>query len=149
MAVSATGRGARVCANLLRGALSLILLMTGLGKALDVAGFAAVVATYGVLPPELLRPGALALTVTELTLSAWLATGHRLREAALAAAALHAMFLAWAALALARGLSIPNCGCFGVFLARPLTHVTLLEDTLLIAAGLTLAALTTRRAPRR
>lgn len=36
-------------------------------------------------------------------------------------------------LALHRGLQIANCGCFGVYWARPLTAVTLVEDALLLA----------------
>lgn len=140
----AAGRGTRTAIALLRGALALVLLLTGLGKALDISGFAEVVATYGVLPRPLLLPAALALTATELALSAWLASGWRLRYAGLAAAALHAMFLVWASIALARGLAIPNCGCFGIFFARPLSTVTLLEDALLIAASVTLAALSRR-----
>lgn len=116
--------------------LALLLLMTGLGKALDVRGFAAIVGTYGVLPAPLLLPAAMALVGTELGLSAWLASGVRLRWAGLAAAALHAAFTGWAALALWRGLDIPNCGCFGVFFARPLTGWTLLEDGALIGVSL-------------
>ena len=37
--------------------------------------------------------------------------------------------------ALGRGLGLENCGCFGVFLARPLEWYTPLEDAVLIAAS--------------
>ncbi|MBC8645596.1 MAG: hypothetical protein H7X85_00410, partial [Thermoanaerobaculia bacterium] len=40
-----------------------------------------------------------------------------------------------------RGIAVPNCGCFGVFLARPLTWGTVLEDGGMVAASLALAAL--------
>lgn len=112
--------------------LVLVLTATGLGKALDVAGFAAVVGTYQVLPPALLLPGAVLLAAAELGLAAWLASGVRLRLAGLAAAAMHAGYAAWAALAMLRGLDTPNCGCFGVFAARPLTPWTLAEDAALL-----------------
>lgn len=116
-----------------RGLLALVLAATGLGKALDVQGFAAVVGTYQVLPAGLLLPGAVALAGLELALAGWLASGVRLRLAGLAAAAMHAGYAAWASLALARGLDVPNCGCFGVFAARSLTPWTVLEDTALLA----------------
>ena len=116
--------------------LALVLLATGVGKALDVAGFAAVVAAYGVLPQGLLLPAAAALAGAELALSAWLASGVRLRRAGWAAAAMHAGYAGWAGLALWRGLDIPNCGCFGVFFARPLTAGTLVEDGALVLVSL-------------
>ena len=47
--------------------------------------------------------------------------------------------MAWAAIALARGIPIGNCGCFGVFRERPLAPTTLLEDAALIALSLLLA----------
>ena len=122
-----------------RALLALVLLGTGVGKALDVPGFAAVVAGYGVLPQALVLPAAAALTAAELALSAWLASGVRLRWAGLAAAAMHAGYAGWAGLALWRGLDIPNCGCFGVFLARPLTAGTLAEDGVLVLASLLVA----------
>ena len=119
--------------------LALVLLVTGVGKALDVPGFAAVVATYGVLPQALVLPAAAALTGAELALAAWLASGVRLRWAGLAAAAMHAGYAGWAGLALWRGRNLPNCGCFGVFFARPLTAGTLAEDGALVLAALLVA----------
>ena len=116
--------------------LASILLATGLGKALDVPGFAAIVAQYDALPARLALPAALTLIAIELGLSAWLASAVSRRRAGLASAALHACYAAWSGLALARGLDIPNCGCFGVFLARPLTPVTLAEDAALVALSL-------------
>lgn len=113
-----------------------ILLATGLGKLLDVPGFAGVVKSYGVLPDALLLPAAAALTFAELALAGWLASGVRRRSAALAAAVLHVAYAAWSGAALWRGLVIPNCGCFGVFLARPLNLVTLAEDGVLAAVSL-------------
>ena len=119
--------------------LALVLLATGVGKALDVPGFAAVVARYDALPVALLLPGVVALTMAELALSAWLVSGIRLRWAGLAAAAMHAGYAGWAGLALWRGLDIPNCGCFGVFFPRPLTAGTLAEDGALVLVSLLVA----------
>jgi uncharacterized membrane protein YphA (DoxX/SURF4 family) len=131
---SSGGRLVLVLRLLLAG----VLLATAVGKVLDVGGFAAVVTTYRVLPEPLLLPAALALTLGELALGFWLLSGLRLAPAALAAALLHAAYLVWSAAALARGLDIPNCGCFGVFWARPLTWVTLVEDGVLLLVSLAL-----------
>ena len=120
----------------LRLLLGALLLTTAGGKLLDLAGFAKVVGTYRILPDWLLLPAGLGLALAELALAIALVAGFRLAEMALAAAALHVVFLLWSALALTRGLEIANCGCFGVFWARPLTKWTLLEDLLLAAACL-------------
>jgi len=130
--------------RVLAALIALVLLLTGLAKLLDMPGFAAVVATYRVVPPALLAPAAWAVVLGELGLAAWLASGRALRRAALLSAALHALYLGWAAVALLRGLPIANCGCFGVFWARPLSPVTLLEDAAMIALSLLLARLAAR-----
>ena len=50
--------------------------------------------------------------------------------------------VAWALLAVqafARGLTVTNCGCFGIYLAQPLSWVVLVQDGLLLLyAGLLL-----------
>ena len=124
--------------------IALVLLLTGFAKLLDMPGFAAVVATYRVVPAALLQPAAWSVALGELGLAVWLLSGRALRRAAPASAALHALYLCWAALALLRGLPIANCGCFGVFWARPLSPATLLEDAAMIALSLLLARMAAR-----
>ena len=51
---------------------------------------------------------------------------------ALAATALHICFTLLATLTLLRGIDVPNCGCFGVFWARPLTFITVAEDVFMV-----------------
>ncbi len=130
-------RGALV----LRGFLGVVLIATGVGKGLDLAGFAAVVGTYEVLPRVLWGPAAAGLSLFEFGLGLWLVSGRRRWLAAVFATLLHCVFLLWASLALLRGLSIDNCGCFGVFWARPLTVWTLVEDGVLLGLCLALARL--------
>ena len=113
-------------AGFLRLTFAALLLATGLAKLLDLPGFAAVVVTYRALPDALVTPAAALLT------------GRRMPEAALATVALHLGYLAWLAVALARGLNIPNCGCFGVYLPRPLTAGSLAEDGVITALALAL-----------
>ncbi|MGH8760135.1 MAG: MauE/DoxX family redox-associated membrane protein, partial [Burkholderiales bacterium] len=117
-----------VSARFLRGLFLLLMLASGTGKLLDVPGFILVVDSFRALPAPLLAPSAWALTLTELGLAAWLAVGRRLQWAALVLVLMHAMYLAWLLMALSRGLDLPNCGCFGVYLARPLSAWSPIED---------------------
>jgi hypothetical protein len=133
---------------ILQHGIALILLATGLGKLLDVPGFVQVLATYQALPVWLLRPVAVAFVVLELRLAEWLLSGKRLSHAALASVALHSAFTAWSIVALLRGLNVPNCGCFGVFWARPLTWGTVGEDLFLVAISWGLYALARSRSTR-
>lgn len=129
----------------LRWLFMLLLLATGIGKLLDMPGFIGVVATYRLLPELLVAPSAWALVVTELGLAAWLLWGKRLHSAALLLIGMHLMYLVWLLVTLLRGIQLDNCGCFGVFLARPLTWFTPLEDLLLIALAVWFWRATKRR----
>lgn len=115
----------------------LILAATAIGKLLDVPGFVDVLATYRALPQAALWPVAVAVIAVELLLAVALARGRGLRRDGAICGLLHVGYAAWAGLALARGLELDNCGCFGVFLARPLSWQTVVEDS--VAAALALA----------
>ncbi len=134
--------------RLLRWLLGLVLGATALGKSLDLSGFAEVVGTYQVLPEWTWLPAGVALTVIEWAVAVWLVSGRQVAQAALAAAALHTVFVVWATVALVRGLDIPNCGCFGVFYARPLTLATVFEDVVILIVCLTVYGLARRHQTR-
>jgi hypothetical protein len=110
--------------------------ISAFAKALDVSGFAEVLRTYHAFPDSTLFPLALTITTLELCLGVWILWGHRLHISATAAAIMNTAYAGWMVFTLLRGLHIPNCGCFGVFFARPLTWSTPLED--LVFAGLCL-----------
>ena len=97
-----------------------LVLAAGVGKALDLAGFVPVLASYRLVPPAGLWPAAVGVTAAEVLIGLWVLSGRALGLAALAATAMHLGYAAIMATALARGLDLANCGCFGVFLARPL-----------------------------
>lgn len=124
-----------IWARVLRWLFAALLLATAVGKALDMPGFIGVVDSYRVLPGWLLAPSAWALMLTEFVVFAMLVFGRGLLAAAGLLVAMHAMYLVWLSVALLRGLQLDNCGCFGVYLARPLTPFTLVEDALLLAAA--------------
>lgn len=140
-----TGRSTtnKVVVGFLRYFIALILLLSGLGKLLDVPGFVEVLITYQAIPAWGLHLVAVTLILVELRISEWLVRDRSLVMGALASLALHSIFTLWTLVTLWRGISVPNCGCFGVFFARPLTGWTVVEDTVLVVAslGLLLAAL--------
>ncbi len=139
------GRFARGARLFLRLALALILLATAAGKLLDVRGFAEILRGYQAFPGPLLLPLTLGVALFELLLALWLFSGRNLFGAALVSVALHATYALWSAVSVLRGLKLANCGCFGVFLSRPLGWSTVVEDLVLTGAALGLAALSRRR----
>ena len=131
----------RLLRAFLRFTIGAILLTTAAGKLASLSGFARVLGTYQAFPAPLLLPLAIAVSLAELLLAVWLFSGRCLLSAALASAGMHLAYAVGAAVTLARGIEVPNCGCFGVFLARPLASSTVVGDAALVAASLTLASI--------
>lgn len=115
---------------------ALVLFATGLGKALDIPGFALVLADYRLLPAGQEAFFAVGMTLAELALAAALLHRPWRRAAAWGAVLLFLANAAVLSLTLWRGLALENCGCFGVFLPRPLRPWTPLEDLALAALAL-------------
>lgn len=120
-----------------RSFVGLVLVATGIAKVLDIDGFVAVVMSYDLVPWATAEIIGYLLPVVEIVLGIWLLTGIQLLQSAWLAVATHVFYFSIAAISLWRGTVIPNCGCFGVFFARPLGVNTLFEDGFMIAlAGL-------------
>src|SRR5512138_1924907 len=128
----------------LRVLIALVLLAAAIGKLIDLPGFTLVLRGYRFFPVPLLWPVAVVITGTELLLACWLLWGRALRRAAQTATALHLLYAAWAAFMLLRDKPILNCGCFGSFIARPLSWATVTENLVLTALCLALYALCSR-----
>lgn len=132
---------------ILRGFFVLLMLSTSLGKLLDNRGFAEVIQTYHLLPvlPEIFMLAlALAFSVFELGLGIVLTRPNYLRPCGLALIGLHFMYTSLAVITLLRGIHIQNCGCFGVFWARPMTWGTVVEDLILLALSVLFYTITPR-----
>ena len=119
--------------KLLKYTFAALFLLTAVGKLLDNRGFAEVLANYRLFPSSGLLPLAMTISLAELHLG-W----HLLRRANLTifpqiVLVINCGYFAMAGLTLYRGIPLSNCGCFGVFLARPLTVNTLYEDGVLVA----------------
>jgi hypothetical protein len=139
------GRLAAGLRRFLRFSIAAVLFATAAGKLRDVRGFAGVLRTYDAIAEGALFPLAVAIPFAELALGLWLASGKRLAAAALVSATMHLGYAVWSAASLLRGLKLANCGCFGVFLARPLGWNTVLEDGVLVVLSGALVALARRR----
>lgn len=114
------------------------MLATGIGKLLDIPGFIGVLETYRLFPAWVHPVVAVGMVLIELRLAEWLLLGKRLVRTAFFSVLLHSAFTFVSAMTLLRGLELPNCGCFGVFLARPLTWWTVVEDLVLVGMSLIL-----------
>ncbi len=130
--------------SLARHLLGLILIATGFGKLLDIPGFVQVLANYQLLPPWGNVAMAYALPFIELSTGFGLLTATYLRTAASSTVILHIMMLMAASVTMWRGIHLDNCGCFGVFLARPLGIQTLIEDSILFLLSLWILFRSTR-----
>lgn len=118
--------------------LGLNLLATAIGKLLDIQGFAEVIESFQIFSGPIIAPLGLALSLVELGLAIWLLSGKNLKLGGLASTILHVFFVIWLLIAMARGLDIQNCGCYGVFLAKPLTVKTIFQDSFMIIVSLAL-----------
>jgi hypothetical protein len=119
--------------------LALLNAAAAIGKGLDLAGFVRVLEAYDLLPGLALPAVALGLPLVEAALAGALLSARWWREAALATALLCLAYGLVLTLTLLRGIELQNCGCFGVFFARPLRPWTPLEDLALMALALWVA----------
>lgn len=131
---------------LLRIFMGTFLLASAVGKALDVQGFVEVVRTYEMgLSLGSRWAAAIATIGIEAGLGLWILSGRNISASALASLALNAGYFVFLASTLMRGVHVPNCGCFGVFLPRPLGPDTLVEDLILCVFSWGLYALAKRK----
>ena len=116
----------------LRSFFILLLLTTAIGKLLDNRGFAEVISTYQFgIPETLLLPLGLSVSLFELALAGGVIANIRMKFCAQLVILMHVGYTVLAVITNLRGLDLPNCGCFGIFLARPMTWATVLEDSIL------------------
>ena len=113
--------------------LGVLIAGAGIGKLLDVAGFVSIIRTYQLnLPTWLMWAIAIGVSTFELALGVWILSGYHLKMAAIWSVVMHGGYFVLLITSLLRGLRLENCGCFGIFFARPLTWYSPLEDVVLI-----------------
>lgn len=126
----------------LRWMFIVLLSATAIGKLLDNRGFAAVIETYDLVRGDFILYLGLGVSLFELFLAFAIFIRFRLKTCGVLVTLMHIGYLALAVLTLQRGIQIKNCGCFGVFLSRPLTLTTVAEDSILVVLSLLFLKLT-------
>jgi hypothetical protein len=114
-----------------RTLLALLLLAMAAGQLSDVGGFAGILGTYRVFPGDAPTLAAWILIVTEA--AAGVALLRHTRHGAVLAIVVALAWTALATQAFVRGLTIDNCGCFGIHLGQSLRWWVLIEDAEFIA----------------
>jgi len=118
--------------KVLRYFLLFLMLSTAIGKLLDIPGFAEVIATYQFGISGSFATGlGLVLALFELELAFYMLRKPRSLIVGPILTILHSSYTLLAVITIYRGIELDNCGCFGVFLARPLTSMTIVEDLIL------------------
>lgn len=105
-----------------------VLLLAAIGKLLDNRHFAEVLAQWQLFPSWSLLPLGVVMSLLELVLAAWLFSGRRLAQAALVSVLFHLGYTTGTVITLLRGISLPDCGCFGILFAHPLDWPMAIED---------------------
>lgn len=114
-----------------RRVLGVLLLAMATGQALDVGGFASTLESYDAGPPWTATALASLLLLGETVAGVALLARRRIGPPLALAVA-----IAWTVLgvqAFARGLLVPNCGCFGIYLGQPLRWWVLVQDAEFVA----------------
>ncbi|MBC7397678.1 MAG: hypothetical protein H7333_09570 [Bdellovibrionales bacterium] len=117
-----------LCMRILQILIGFVLFITAVGKLLDNRGFATVLNTYQTFNPDYTLALGLSVSLIELFLAAWLFLGSQAIVTAAFALLMHIAYTLWSFYHVRMGLKIDNCGCFGVFWARPLGMATVYED---------------------
>ena len=111
-----------------------------------MAGFAVILNSYQLQPHWASIALAYTLPFIELGTGVCLLRAVQRVATAWVAIGLHTLMISVVAVTLIRDIQVPNCGCFGVFLARPLTVITLIEDAVMLTLSILVLLDAKRRA---
>ncbi|MBH1938036.1 hypothetical protein I5Q34_27850 [Streptomyces sp. AV19] len=132
----------------LRIVLGTVCTAMAVGQLASIGEMPRILAAYGPAGGAATTASAVALIVGELVCGVWFLARPRSR-AIVPVWVYTAVAVLWSTLAMqayARGLTVPNCGCFGIYLSQSLSWFVLVQDALmLIYAALLLRG--SRRAP--
>lgn len=107
--------------SILRLAVGLLFVFSGIVKMFDLKAFSVTVAKFGMMKRQYVKPFAYALPPIEAVIGILLLVGYQLRWSALAAALLVVVSNIGIGYALMRKKKIDNCGCFGAAIKIPVT----------------------------
>jgi uncharacterized membrane protein YphA (DoxX/SURF4 family) len=103
------------------------------------AEFAAAIDAYHLLPFELVNPVAIGLPWIEMWVGTFLIAGFEVRRTSIASTVLFAGFLVFLIWAIAKGIDLSTCGCFGSDAMSP--KQTIGMDVVLLGLSIALTAL--------
>lgn len=115
-----------------------VFVYAGVPKLLEPAAFAQSISNYHLVPESLVGPIAAVVPVLEIVVALALVTGFAARGAAIAAAAMLAVFSAAIAQAIARDIDIA-CGCFGTASSPEADWWSVARNVALLAAAVFVA----------
>ena len=115
-----------------------IFLYAGMEKISDPSGFARAINNYKLLPFSLTNIAALVLPWIEITTAILMIFGIKVKENAFIISTLLGIFTIAIIISLFRGLNI-DCGCFGTLSGTKIGIQKLIENILMLLAGILLA----------
>ncbi len=123
------------CTFVFRVAIGGVLIYAGFLKAVaPAAEFAGAIEAYHLLPHAFVTPVAYGLPWMEMWVGTFLVMGFAIKLSAVLASGLFILFAAVIGSALARGIDLASCGCFGAETLSP--RHTIFADLILIALSL-------------
>lgn len=132
---------------ILRLVLGALLAAMALGQLLSLHAMPDLLGAYGLTAVAASTALAMVLIAAQRVGGAWLLARPRV-TAMVPVWIFIGVSAVWAVLAVqayARGLPVPNCGCFGTYLTQPLRWFVLIEDALMLTYGVLLLRATRRR----
>ena len=112
----------------LRVVLGILFIITGAIKFPNLKGFSVIVASYGLLPRQLVKPAAYAQPFVEFIVGWWILSGKELFYASIAGLLLMIVADIFIIKGLMQKKKMENCGCYGVAIKVPLTWKKLAEN---------------------
>jgi len=123
----------------LRIILGLLYIITSALKFPNLKGFSVIVASYGIVPRQLVKLAAYAQPVIEFAVGWWILSGKQLFYSALAGLLLMIVANIFVISALLKKKKMENCGCYGVAIKVPLSWKKAFENLIWTALFVILA----------
>ncbi len=114
----------------LRILLGVLFIITGALKLPNLKGFSIIVASYGLLPRQLVKPAAYLQPFIEFIVGWWILSGKYLLYASIAGLILMLSANVFVIKGLLQKKKMENCGCYGTAIKVPLTWKKLAENIL-------------------
>jgi uncharacterized membrane protein YphA (DoxX/SURF4 family) len=112
----------------LRIILGLLFIITSALKFPNLKGFSIIVASFGMLPRQLVKPAAYLQPFVEFIVGWWILSGKQLFYGATAGLLLMISANIFVAYALIQKKKMENCGCYGANIKVPLTWKKAVEN---------------------